>query len=105
MTDNPYARFTREEMILRDLLAIDRTILANERTLLSYVRTALAQLVTGVSLIKFFGSLILTMFGWLFIPAGLATLVIGFVRYRRMSRSISATRAVGGPEAQGPDGQ
>ena len=37
----PYSRFRREEMILRDLLARERTVLSNERTLLAYIRTAI----------------------------------------------------------------
>ena len=108
MADNPYAKFTREDMILRDFLAIDRTILANERTFLSYIRTALAQFAAGVSLIKFFDSLLLAFVGWVFIPLGMATFLIGLVRYRRMSRIISTSPT--GREEQGeavspPDAQ
>ena len=43
----PYSRFRREEMILRDLLARERTVLANERTLLAYVRTAIGLMAAG----------------------------------------------------------
>ena len=39
--------YSREELILRDHLALDRTRLANERTLLSYLRTALMLMVAG----------------------------------------------------------
>jgi uncharacterized membrane protein YidH (DUF202 family) len=35
MTEQPYARFEREELIVRDYLAADRTALANERTFLA----------------------------------------------------------------------
>ncbi|MGN0027609.1 MAG: DUF202 domain-containing protein, partial [Clostridium sp.] len=36
--------FKKEEMILRDFLAADRTLLANERTLLAYIRTGISLL-------------------------------------------------------------
>jgi uncharacterized membrane protein YidH (DUF202 family) len=53
------------EWSVTDILASFRTILANERTVLSYVRTAL------------------TLFGWIFIPTGIITVVIGIYRYNR----------------------
>jgi len=44
---NPYDRFRRDELILRDVLAIDRTILSNERTVLAYLRSALTLFIVG----------------------------------------------------------
>jgi len=84
MADNPYGRFTEEELIRRDHLAVDRTILANERTLLAYIGTALALFVTGVSFIQFFNSVPIEIVGWVVIPAGIVTFAIGFVRYKKM---------------------
>ena len=52
MVDDPYSEFKREEMILRDWLALDRTVLANKRTFLAYTRTALALLALGVAFVK-----------------------------------------------------
>ena len=49
--DHPYAAHSHQ-LILRDVLAIDRTRLANERTLLAWLRTALMLLISGVTLIK-----------------------------------------------------
>ena len=49
----PYQRFLKEELILRDELAIDRTLLANERTLMAYVRLAITLIIAGVSIIHF----------------------------------------------------
>ena len=46
--------FKKEEMILRDFLAADRTLLANERTLLAYIRTGISLLAIAISLIKLF---------------------------------------------------
>ena len=46
---NYYAEY-KDEMILRDVLAIDRTILANERTFLSYIRAFLNFIIGGILL-------------------------------------------------------
>jgi putative membrane protein len=56
-TEQPYARFKQEELIVRDYLAADRTALACERTFLAYIRTALAIAAAGGSLIHFLNSL------------------------------------------------
>lgn len=80
----PYQRYCKEDLILRDYLAIDRTILANERTLLAYVRTALSLFVAGISFVKFFDSLPMTVVGWVMVPVGIAVLVIGIIRYQQM---------------------
>ena len=40
MNNAPYTQFKKEELILRDYLAADRTALANERTLMAYIRTS-----------------------------------------------------------------
>jgi putative membrane protein len=85
VSDDPYCKFAKDELILRDHLAIDRTILANERTLLAYIRTALAVFVTGVSFIQFFESILMVILGWVFVPIGVITLVIGFWRYKKVS--------------------
>ncbi len=70
------------------MLASFRTILANERTVLSYMRTALTMFVAGVTFVHFFNSLIIVIVGWIFIPLGLITVVIGVYRYNREKRLI-----------------
>jgi len=77
-----------EELIYRDILAIDRTCMALERTLLTYIRTALTFILGGITLIKFFDSTLLTIIGFLLIPAGLCVLVLGFISYRRIKSRI-----------------
>jgi len=79
---NPYENFSKEEFILRDQLAIDRTILANERTVLSYVRTSLALIAAGGALIHFFEEQLV----------GGAILIIGYMRYRKMDKLIKNAR-------------
>ena len=59
--------FDKEQMILRDFLAADRTLLANERTLLAYIRTGISLLVVAISLIKLFDSILTDILGIIFI--------------------------------------
>ena len=89
MSENPYSKFDKEKLILRDRLAVDRTMLANERTFLSYIRTALGFFAAGVLAIKFFDSITIEVIGWLFILLGIITLVIGFKKYRKVKRQIA----------------
>jgi putative membrane protein len=96
MSDHPDARppltIQADDLILRDILAIDRTILANERTVLSYLRTMLALLAAGGSLIHFVEA-------WWALPAGVGLIVagallfgIGVWRYRRVNRHLRRVR-------------
>ena len=54
MKKSSYSEYSREQLLLRDMLSLDRTILSNERNLLAHIRTSLAILVGGVTLIQFF---------------------------------------------------
>ncbi len=92
MPDNPYSKFDKDKLILRDYLATDRTILANERTLLAYIRAALTLVGIGVSFIQFFDSLAIHIVGGIMIPAGIMTFVIGFIRYRKMNKLIQSVK-------------
>jgi putative membrane protein len=85
-----YYRRYKDKLILRDVLAADRTQLANERTLLSYLRTALTLFIAGVSFIRFFDSLLIEIIGWLFIPLGTWVSWIGTVRFRRMKQPLNS---------------
>jgi putative membrane protein len=91
MTDNAYQRFTegnKEEMILRDLLAVDRTIMANESAFLSYIRTALTIVVAGVSVIHFFDNTVMTIVGWVLVAFAALLFVHGATRYDSMEQIL-----------------
>lgn len=81
--DAPYAGVDRSKLILRDLLAADRTHLANQTTFLAYIRTALTLFVAGVTFIHFFDSYVVEVIGWAFMPLGVATFFVGLFRYNR----------------------
>jgi len=87
---SPYAG-RAQQLILRDVLAIDRTRLANERTLLAWLRTALMLLVSGVTLLKLFeGILVMEVLGAVLIPAGIFAGGLGLRRYLRTRTLIEA---------------
>jgi putative membrane protein len=91
MADGPYARFKEEELILRDLLAAERTSLANERTFLAYVRTALAFAIAGGSLIHFLDSLASNVGGGALLTFAVITFGYGlhrFLWYRRRIKKV-----------------
>ena len=90
--DDNYQRFRKDELILRDELAIDRTLLANERTLLAYLRGGLTLLLVGVTFIHFSNQGWFMALGVLCLPAGAAVLAFGTWRYRKMDRSIRILR-------------
>ncbi|MBN1881243.1 MAG: DUF202 domain-containing protein [Deltaproteobacteria bacterium] len=90
--ESPYTRFDRESLIIRDLLAIDRTIMANTRTFLAYIRTALTLFIAGVTFIHFFEPRILLIIGWMFIPISGLVLLLGVIYYMRMKRAIKYIR-------------
>jgi len=81
---NVYASVDLSDMQLRDLLAADRTKLSNQNTFLAYIRTALTLFVAGVTFIQFFGNLVYEIIGFAFIPIGLLTFVVGFIRYNKL---------------------
>lgn len=76
--------YQKESTVVRENLAAYRTDLANERTVLAYARTALTLFVLGVTFIKFFDNLTLTIIGSLFIPIGVMTGIFGVRRYQLM---------------------
>jgi putative membrane protein len=92
MPDNPYDRFGRTDLILRDELAIDRTLLANERTLLSYMRGSVTLIIAGVTLAHFVDSGVLRHIGLALAPAGIVAGAVGVGRYVRMNRWIRSLR-------------
>ena len=81
MIDDPYAEFQREEMILRDWLALDRTVLANKRTFLAYGRTAIALLVLGIAFVKLIGHRFFEVSGFAMMALGVVVFVVGLREY------------------------
>ena len=91
MNQNPYTQFKREELILRDYLAADRTVLANDRTLMAYIRTSVALAAAGGSLIHFLESLAADIGGGLLLALAAGILGVGlqrFIWYQRRLKNL-----------------
>jgi len=80
--------FKKDELILRDLLATDRTILANERTFLSYLRTFLSLVVAGCTLVKVPKSSVLHIVGCIFIILGTIIGIHGVKTFIKISKNL-----------------
>jgi len=72
-TNHPYSKFSNDELILRDELAVDRTLLANERTLLAYLRSAVSLALAGVSIMHFSEQQWFWIIGLICIPGGIGS--------------------------------
>jgi len=92
MIQNPYERFSQDELILRDELALDRTLLANERTLLAYLRAAVALLLAGVSIIHFSDTAWFLAVGVACVPGSLAAALLGLLRFKKMKARLARMR-------------
>jgi putative membrane protein len=87
---------TKEEIILRDHLAIDRTKLANQRTLLSYIRTTLMLAGTGITVVKiippgdilFYAGLLIAAISPLFF-------IVGIYNYKKTVKNIKTSYMTG----------
>jgi len=75
----------KEEIILRDYLALERTKLANERTLFAYIRTSLYLILAGMTLIQLqhFGSV--QWIGIISLTLSIMILIVGIWRYRSLN--------------------
>ena len=88
-----YGNFTKEELILRDHLAIDRTILSNESTFLAYIRTSLAVTAAGATLIHFFREAYVDLLGGFLVASGVFIFFWGYRRFKKMDRDIKRIKA------------
>lgn len=83
MIDDPYGDFRREEMILRDWLALDRTVLANKRTFLAYGRTSIALIALGIAFVKLIHHEFFEMSGFVLMGVGALVFLVGLREFAR----------------------
>jgi putative membrane protein len=98
MIDDPYTEFQRNDMILRDWLALDRTVLANKRTFLSYARTAIALAVLGIAFVKLISHELFILAGFALIGTGVVVFWVGLREFlantHRFKRLVAKERAL-----------
>ncbi|SHE35988.1 DUF202 domain-containing protein [Clostridium fallax] len=86
--------FDKEDLILRDLLAADRTILANERTFLSYLRTFISLVIAGCTIIKLSSSIILLCAGIFLIILGIVIGIHGFRVSIKIGKNLKQIKTI-----------
>lgn len=79
---------TKERIILRDYLAMQRTTLANERTLFAYIRTCLYLILSGIGLLGLEEFAELRWVGYLSLVLSAFILVYGVIRYYMLKRKL-----------------
>lgn len=90
MQDSNDTSENSKELILRDLLALERTKLANERTLFSYIRTSLYLLTAGIGILQIDSISRLDGLAWICIVSGILLFFAGFIRFRRMKMYLKS---------------
>lgn len=78
----------KEEIILRDHLALERTKLANERTLLSYLRTSLYLLLGGLAFLEMKEIARMQNLGFAAIFLSVIFLSVGIIRYNQLKKHM-----------------
>lgn len=78
----------RDEIILRDYLAMERTKLANERTLLSYIRSSLYLLLGGIAIIQLEGFESIKFIGYISLGLTILLIIIGIYRFQKLNRQL-----------------
>ncbi|MDD4149200.1 MAG: DUF202 domain-containing protein [Bacteroidales bacterium] len=78
----------KEELILRDYLAIERTRLANERTLFAYIRTALYLILGGIAFMQMNDFKTIKWLAPLCFTLSLIILITGIAKFLLMKKSL-----------------
>jgi putative membrane protein len=79
----------KNEIILRDYLALERTKLANERTLLAYSRTSLYMLLGGIAFLQLQDFRNIRWIGYLAIFLSIILVILGIYRYIQIRYRLS----------------
>lgn len=80
--------YNKDQMILRDYLALERTRLANERTLFSYIRTSLYLLTAGIGVLQIDSISSLDWLAWICITSGFVLFFTGIFRFWKMRKEL-----------------
>ncbi|HEM48720.1 MAG TPA: DUF202 domain-containing protein [Caldithrix sp.] len=79
----------KEDIILRDHLAIERTKLANERTLLSYIRTTLYLILGGIAFLGMKDLEEIKGLGYFSLFLSVMVFFIGIFRFYQLKKHIN----------------
>ncbi|HKM94311.1 MAG TPA: DUF202 domain-containing protein [Prolixibacteraceae bacterium] len=79
---------TKESIILRDYLALERTKLANERTLLAFTRTSLYMILGGIAFLQLEDLKMISWLGYMTIVLSVIFILIGIYRYVQIKKRL-----------------
>lgn len=79
----------KDQIILRDYLALERTKLANERTLLAYIRTSLYMILGGIAFLQLEDFEGTRWVGYATLSVSGVILLIGIYRYLQIKYRLS----------------
>jgi len=83
-----YEKFSKDKLILRDELAIERTKLAEERTYLAYIRTGMTVSMGGIFFVGYFREGIFSFVGYFALILGAVFFGYGFYKHRKTMELI-----------------
>jgi putative membrane protein len=86
--NSSYEFDNKEEIILRDYLALERTRLANERTLFAYIRTSLYLVLGGIAFLQLQGFEKIKWLGYLSLVLSIIFLVFGIFKYYQLKNKL-----------------
>lgn len=78
----------KEDIILRDFLALERTSLANERTLFSYIRTGFYLILVGIGFLNIIDLYPIRWVGYCLFGLSFVLFVFGIVRYKILDKKL-----------------
>lgn len=79
----------KEDIILRDFLALERTTLANERTLFAYLRAGIYMVIAGFAFLELEDFLDLVWLSYILFSISLFLFIFGFVRFFIMKNKLN----------------
>lgn len=88
----------KEEIILRDYLALERTRLANERTLFAYIRTALYLILGGIAFMQMHDFKSIKWLAPVCFVLSVIILITGIVKYFLMKKGLKKFYTTQHPE-------
>ena len=89
MSNETYTTYStnKQDLILRDVLAIDRTAMTNESSLMAFTRTTLAIIGTAAAIYKFVPELQYLSYGLLL--AAVITISFGIYKYLQKNKTLN----------------
>lgn len=80
--------YKKDDIILRDFLALERTTLANERTLFAYLRAGIYMVIAGFAFLELKDFIDLVWLSYILFIISLFLFIFGFMRFFIMKSKL-----------------